>query len=334
MPIDHAVTTFHNKTIDGNYNVITNVSLSGGVTGTLPLANGGTGAVLVDPNADRIMFWDDSAGAVDWLTASTGLTISGTALTVNWASPGNIGSTAPATGNFTTLSAETSFTLTRSGNTPTINLTRSDTHGDAASLSEIAFFGVDSGAASQKYASIFVKATLDNAGAEEGELELSVVTGGAITEIVSITGTGLTATAGTFTGAVSGATVAGNMVATQANMETGTATNLVVSPGRQHFHPAHAKAWAFVSFSAGTPSYSAQYGFTGTPTDNGAGDTLLTMSTAMSSTNYAIIGSQEGLVAGSIRTARTNTTTINIRTYDNANALADSNFFVAVYGDQ
>jgi hypothetical protein len=31
------------------------------------LADGGTGASLADPNNDRIMFWDDSAGAVTWL---------------------------------------------------------------------------------------------------------------------------------------------------------------------------------------------------------------------------------------------------------------------------
>ena len=50
------------------------------IAGTLALANGGTGAVLADPNADRIMFWDDSAGQVTWLTAGTGLTITGTTI--------------------------------------------------------------------------------------------------------------------------------------------------------------------------------------------------------------------------------------------------------------
>jgi hypothetical protein len=44
------------------------------------LADGGTGASLTDPNADRVMFWDDSAGAVTWLTMGTGLTITGTTL--------------------------------------------------------------------------------------------------------------------------------------------------------------------------------------------------------------------------------------------------------------
>lgn len=39
-------------------------------------------ASLADPNADRVMFWDDSAGALTWLGASTHLEISGTDLRV------------------------------------------------------------------------------------------------------------------------------------------------------------------------------------------------------------------------------------------------------------
>jgi len=59
------------------------VSISGGsVTGItdITLADGGTGASLVDPNADRIMFWDDSAGAVAWLTPGTNLSITATTI--------------------------------------------------------------------------------------------------------------------------------------------------------------------------------------------------------------------------------------------------------------
>ena len=48
--------------------------------GTLPMLYGGTGAALADPGADRIMFWDDSGGAVTWLTAGTGLSITTTTL--------------------------------------------------------------------------------------------------------------------------------------------------------------------------------------------------------------------------------------------------------------
>lgn len=38
-------------------------------------------AGLGDPNADRIIFWDDSAGAYAYLTAGSGLTITNTTMT-------------------------------------------------------------------------------------------------------------------------------------------------------------------------------------------------------------------------------------------------------------
>ena len=57
--------------------------LSTGVTEQLPLANGGTGANLSAPNADRILFWDDSAGQMTWLTVGSNLTISGTTITAS-----------------------------------------------------------------------------------------------------------------------------------------------------------------------------------------------------------------------------------------------------------
>lgn len=46
---------------------------------------------FADPNADRIVFWDDSAGAFAALTASTGLVLSGTNLTVRAASETDTG---------------------------------------------------------------------------------------------------------------------------------------------------------------------------------------------------------------------------------------------------
>lgn len=64
-------------------------------SGTLALARGGTGASLTDPNADRILFWDDSAGAVTWLTAGSGLTITDTTITAS----GGIGGSTGATDN-------------------------------------------------------------------------------------------------------------------------------------------------------------------------------------------------------------------------------------------
>lgn len=61
------------------FDVGTNVYTIGGTD--VALADGGTGVSLADPAADRIMFWDDSAGVVTWLTAGTGLTITDTTMT-------------------------------------------------------------------------------------------------------------------------------------------------------------------------------------------------------------------------------------------------------------
>ena len=58
----------------------TGLPLTTGVTGTLPIANGGLGVALTDPNADRLMFWDDSAGAHAYLTLGTNLSITGTTI--------------------------------------------------------------------------------------------------------------------------------------------------------------------------------------------------------------------------------------------------------------
>ncbi|PPC86683.1 MAG: hypothetical protein CTY37_05355 [Methylotenera sp.] len=44
-------------------------------------------AALVDPNADRILFWDDSLGAYTYLTAGAGLTITGTTIEATAADP-------------------------------------------------------------------------------------------------------------------------------------------------------------------------------------------------------------------------------------------------------
>jgi hypothetical protein len=62
----------------GDVDVSATVAWSTGITGiparVTDIAN------LVDPNADRIVFWDDSAGALVYLTLGTGLSIAGTTI--------------------------------------------------------------------------------------------------------------------------------------------------------------------------------------------------------------------------------------------------------------
>lgn len=91
------------------------------------LADGGTGASLADPNADRIMFWDDSAGQTTWLTAGTGLDITGTTLTAT-ASGGNVSNTGTPLDNQIAVwtaatTVEGASNLTYDGRTLTIGTT-------------------------------------------------------------------------------------------------------------------------------------------------------------------------------------------------------------------
>jgi trimeric autotransporter adhesin len=63
--------------------IATGFGLSGGgdlsADRTLALGN----PALADPNADRGLFWDDSAGRLDWLEYGSGLTLTGTTLTAS-----------------------------------------------------------------------------------------------------------------------------------------------------------------------------------------------------------------------------------------------------------
>jgi len=77
LTLSGTVTSSGNLTLGGS---LADVDLTSQVTGNLPLANGGTGASLTDPEADRILFWDDSTGATRFLTVGSGLQISDTTL--------------------------------------------------------------------------------------------------------------------------------------------------------------------------------------------------------------------------------------------------------------
>src|SRR3990167_8147332 len=101
-----------------------------------------------------------------------------------------------------------------------------------------------------------------------------------------------TGTSATLTGVMSSATVAGAVVATQANMETGTAVDLVVTPGRQAFHPGHPKCWAMVTVSAGTPTLQTSFNISSI-TDTGVGQLTVTIATDFSSANWCCIHSAE-----------------------------------------
>jgi hypothetical protein len=104
-PVTEAGTqTLTNKTINGSSNTITNVSLSTGVTGTLPVANGGTGATSL--TANNVLLGNGTSAIQVVAPGTTGnvLTSNGT----TWQS------TAPASG--VSLSADNTWTGTQTFN--------------------------------------------------------------------------------------------------------------------------------------------------------------------------------------------------------------------------
>jgi hypothetical protein len=99
----------------------------------VPLADGGTGASLSDPGADRILFWDDSAGAMTWLTPGSNLTVTGTTIDASGGGGGNSFQTIVVSGqsdvvadsstDTLTLVAGTNITLTTDASTDTVTIT-------------------------------------------------------------------------------------------------------------------------------------------------------------------------------------------------------------------
>lgn len=75
---DRTVTLSGNLTVGGASSINGTAYVSGGTD--VSLADGGTGASLVDPNADRILFWDDSAGASTWLAPGNSVAITDTTI--------------------------------------------------------------------------------------------------------------------------------------------------------------------------------------------------------------------------------------------------------------
>lgn len=123
--------------------------------------------------------------------------------------------------------------------------------------------------------------------------------------------------------------------ATQAEMEAASSTSTYATPGTIKYSPAVAKAWAYGTISGGTPTLAAGHNFSGTITDNGAGDFTLTFTTALSSAFYAVIATVERSGATAFaRVDSQSTAAVRIKLTDAAdNPLDATAFSVVVFGD-
>jgi hypothetical protein len=147
----------------------------------------------------------------------------------------------------------------------------------------------------------------------------------------TLTITGATSGAAiTSSGAISGATVAGGMLATEAEQETGTATDHIVAPGTQHFHPSAAKAWG--KFAGATGTASVTHNVTSVVRDS-AGDYTVTIATDFTSADYVVVLSVLN-AAGIFAQVRTQAAgTFTIKTIDVSGTDADpTQIYFACYG--
>lgn len=147
-----------------------------------------------------------------------------------------------------------------------------------------------------------------------------------------------TLTSKTLTSPVLNTGVSGTAVADQTAMEAASSTSLVVTPGRQHYHPSACKAWVKADTAAGiVVGYNV-----GSLTDVGTGRVGVTFSTAMSSGDYVALAELQGTKPthnqvdvkvdgdGTVSNTRCDFSSI-----DGAGNYADpTNWQIAFFGDQ
>jgi hypothetical protein len=128
------------------------------------------------------------------------------------------------------------------------------------------------------------------------------------------------------------------IASTQADQETSTSTTTYVSPGRQQFHPSSCKAWVkFTSIT--TTAINASYNITSV-TDNGNGDTTITIATDFSGADYAYAGMSHELAASVnnnlsiINGTDPAAGTIRVVSQSNGTHVDMKNCSVVMFGDQ
>lgn len=135
---------------------------------------------------------------------------------------------------------------------------------------------------------------------------------------------------------ISGTNTGDIAAATQAEQETGSSTTVMVTPGRQHYHPSAAKAWGKAGV---TGNLVVGYNIASV-TDVGTGVVTLNFTTAFSSADYAAIpGAQasaynpQAYVLNSTPPTTGNVTLINVNSASGA-AADPIMYHIACFGDQ
>lgn len=121
--------------------------------------------------------------------------------------------------------------------------------------------------------------------------------------------------------------------ATQAQQETGTATNVSVTPGRQHFHQSAVKAFANVDQSSGTAALSGVSYNISSVTDGATGVFTLNFTTAFSAGTYTCLCSGPSNLTPQLSTRAVGSQIINVLTATAGVASDNANNEIAILGD-
>lgn len=113
---------------------------------------------------------------------------------------------------------------------------------------------------------------------------------------------------------------------------TSETTGKFIDADRAKYHQGIAKAWAYVTNTAGTTTLVDSYNVTSV-TDNGAGDTTVNLSITMANANFAAVASSIATnVESAVVTAKT-TTTVRVVTVNDTGSASDAGFSVVIFGD-
>lgn len=359
-------------------------------------------ADLLDPGADRLLFFDDSTGEIAFLTVGANLSISGTTISATGAvADANYGAiTVSSSGTVWTINSGVVTEAMQVLADNTTNNASTTKHGYLKKLSNTATEFMNGqgnwatpagGVADANYGAITVSSSgtvwtinasvvteamqtladnstnnasttkhgylkkLSNTATEymDGQGNWSTPTGSVADGSITFAKMQAVSTQVLLGNDTTGSTVQeitpGNMLAidglaalnvtaaTQAQQETGSATNVAVTPGRQHFHTSAAKAW--VDFNGtGTPAIEASYNVDSI-TDNATGDYTVNWATDFSSANYAAAamcggaGSSGVCFAGGYHITPQAAGSYRIRTIDFNSAADMPHIHVVAFGD-
>jgi hypothetical protein len=195
---------------------------------------------------------------------------------------------------------------------PILDLYRDSSSPAAADqIGTVNYNGRDSAGNKELYARLLGVIQDATSTTEDGSIFCQAIVAGVFTTIWSTQGAnfdvsanaivhGAATVTGDITGAqINGTSVGGTWVASQAEQEAATATDRIVTSGRQQFHPGSAKWWLKSVVSGGVPAQTVSYNVTSI-TDTATGRLTVTIGTDFSSSEWVcLVGCQTS--SGTIR---------------------------------